>query len=369
MICGCGGPGDPEPVQPDTLSPGSPLAYGGMSENPVPNRGGEPLFDGTSSSDNSFEEDVTSSEAEPSLPDAQGPVQESNDTLEPGEPEGCYPECFAKQCGDDGCGGSCGQCPTGTLCDGQLCQPDSSCTSNCTGKDCGDDGCGGLCGVCPEEHICEEGLCQDTASPCLPDCNTKECGNDGCGGSCGACEGGLFCDSGQCACQPNCDGKTCGDDGCGGSCGLCGCDDQKVFVRAATLGEASEMQVFFINSEASTWDEFKSKTVNFDTDGEYQTLEFFVGEHPEWTGTITGLRVDPVKTSEPFGIDEVCVGVTADQCLLQWDFNGASEVTSPFFDWDLIGIENMWTDGEHWGGQGKQNDPRFRINLNFECDP
>ena len=54
----------------------------------------------------------------------------------------CAPDCTNKHCGDDGCGGSCGTCPTGETCaaNGQcLCAPD------CAGKECGDDGCGGEC--------------------------------------------------------------------------------------------------------------------------------------------------------------------------------------------------------------------------------
>ena len=56
----------------------------------------------------------------------------------------CTPDCTAKQCGDDGCGGSCGDCIGQDECiDGQcVCQPD------CEGKTCGDDGCGGSCGNC-----------------------------------------------------------------------------------------------------------------------------------------------------------------------------------------------------------------------------
>jgi hypothetical protein len=30
----------------------------------------------------------------------------------------CVPDCTGRQCGDDGCGGSCGTCPEGSICDG-----------------------------------------------------------------------------------------------------------------------------------------------------------------------------------------------------------------------------------------------------------
>jgi len=37
------------------------------------------------------------------------------------EPVPCLPDCFGRQCGDDGCGGSCGgYCPDGEICDDAL---------------------------------------------------------------------------------------------------------------------------------------------------------------------------------------------------------------------------------------------------------
>jgi hypothetical protein len=59
--------------------------------------------------------------------------------------DGCLPLCDGKQCGDDGCGGSCGACAENEACgaDGQC-----MCAPSCEGKTCGDDGCGGSCGVC-----------------------------------------------------------------------------------------------------------------------------------------------------------------------------------------------------------------------------
>ncbi len=79
---------------------------------------------------------------------------------------------------------------------------DTPCVPDCDGKECGDDGCGGSCGVCvdlcdpcgtgrepPEDpSLCieDEGIC---ASPCCPlCCDDIGCGDDGCGGSCGVCD-------------------------------------------------------------------------------------------------------------------------------------------------------------------------------------
>jgi uncharacterized protein (TIGR03382 family) len=73
-----------------------------------------------------------------------------------------------------------------------------TCTPNCTGRACGSDGCGGLCGECPSGKTCDAaGQC--TAGTCVPECGAKQCGEDGCGGSCGQCPDGFACDVGICA--------------------------------------------------------------------------------------------------------------------------------------------------------------------------
>ena len=139
-------------------------------------------------------------------------------------PPTCTPQCAGKACGDDGCGGSCGSCPAGFSCDAQGQCFDGNCTPDCTGKQCGSDGCGGTCGDCPWGMSCsEQQLCSGT---CMPDCVQfgKQCGDDGCGGSCGTCGPGTECNAQfQCgACADTCNGKQCGDNGCGGVCGVCG---------------------------------------------------------------------------------------------------------------------------------------------------
>ena len=151
----------------------------------------------------------------------------------------CQPACTGQVCGPDGCGGACGTCAGAQeICDGGacICQPD------CGGKNCGADGCGGSCGDCSVNETCTaEGFCECAAGGavcgggccaagelchddacCTPDCAGKDCGTDGCGGACGTCTGGQeICDGGLCSCQPACTGKECGADGCGGACGAC----------------------------------------------------------------------------------------------------------------------------------------------------
>jgi len=177
------------------------------------------------------------------------------------------------ECGDDGCGGSCGTCPGGEECQGGACvckvQDHLACSdgalywydscdvqgslmSNCDdGNPCTDDGCTGsecthvnaedgtpcgdgiTCqdGVC--QYECGDGVCASTppgtedCCTCPEDCGTC-CGNwvCDCGETCGTCPGdcdcgcGEECVDGDCAFTA-CAGKECGEDGCGGSCGTC----------------------------------------------------------------------------------------------------------------------------------------------------
>ena len=176
-----------------------------------------------------------------------------------------FTACDGKKCGEDGCGGICGKCTGGKVCQGgdciclidehkaccgdAVCWFDSCgnqgsqvadctygcidgsckpCPLNCTGKSCGDDGCGGICGYCSFGDFCKEGQC---ALICVPNCLAEGsvCGDNGCGGSCGDCGDGFVCDevAGFCApyvCEPDCTGKECGaTGGCGetNECGEC----------------------------------------------------------------------------------------------------------------------------------------------------
>jgi len=71
----------------------------------------------------------------------------------------------------------------------------SSCSTVCSGKECGDDGCGGTCPPgCGSGESCVDGQCES----CSTVCSGKECGDDGCGGTCGSCGSGEECQSGLC---------------------------------------------------------------------------------------------------------------------------------------------------------------------------
>lgn len=67
---------------------------------------------------------------------------------------------------------------------------DLRCIPNCIDKDCGDDGCGGSCGTCVSPKRCND----KNKCICVPNCTGAQCGSDGCGGSCGMCRADEFCD-------------------------------------------------------------------------------------------------------------------------------------------------------------------------------
>ena len=185
----------------------------------------------------------------------------------------CVPDCKNKECGDDGCGGTCGKCA-----DGQFCQKQKDSQGHATGmkcvqctgcndKECGYDECKTACGGCTGGKFCDTDAhkCIDQPAYCVEkngpncgqnsgDCDPKLldcvcnkgvtfftapdpycCGKDKDGNALPNWKWDLFCvveyqycglstyhDSFQvCPCEPNCNGKECGDDGCGGTCGKC----------------------------------------------------------------------------------------------------------------------------------------------------
>ena len=185
------------------------------------------------------------------------------------EYECCAPDCDGKECGDNGCGGVCGGCDPGYICNAaQLCE---ECIPACDGKECGDDGCGGQCGECPEGESCQTGLCvgdsdeypaacrgfsQPSAASCgdvddlgccdtlgrvvfcyqnalycadcvglgAPSCGWNaeysyyDCGTDGSANPANA--ESIVCPE-VVICVPDCTDKECGNNGCDGSCGTC----------------------------------------------------------------------------------------------------------------------------------------------------
>ncbi len=130
-----------------------------------------------------------------------------------GEGETCVDGACVPMGGDNSCYGVCGaQAAGGCYCDeacfgyGDCCEdicdacPDMGecCTPMCDGKECGDDGCGGSCGACDAGFKCEDFACV----VCEPSCDGKICGSDGCGGTCGDCPAGESCNAAGTECLP-----------------------------------------------------------------------------------------------------------------------------------------------------------------------
>jgi len=80
----------------------------------------------------------------------------------------CLPECQSKECGDDGCGGSCGNCAEDSECDVDgKCQYVPWCGNGAcqNGEDC--ETCPVDCGVCCGNGACDDG---ETKQSCPADC-------------------------------------------------------------------------------------------------------------------------------------------------------------------------------------------------------
>ncbi len=96
---------------------------------------------------------------------------------------------------------------------GKVCDP----AQNCQGKDCGDNGCGGTCGKCGTHYQCEQGKCVYQAYCGDGTCDAAKNENcESCPDDCN-CGDGQVCYQ-QACCTPSCQGKECGADGCGGTC-------------------------------------------------------------------------------------------------------------------------------------------------------
>ena len=77
------------------------------------------------------------------------------------EEEQCVPQCAGFECGDDGCGGSCGGCDSGDTCSDGECQ--SACTA-CMNTECS-----------YEQNQCESNTQCMLLLACLMDCSTESC--------------------------------------------------------------------------------------------------------------------------------------------------------------------------------------------------
>jgi hypothetical protein len=131
----------------------------------------------------------------------------------------CYNAGFTCGTGSNGCGGtlSCGNCPSGQVCNNNNCYPANCKPMTCAqvGANCNEtgDGCGGIidCGTCPAGEVCNSIVCIPACTPNTETCAQRgyTCGDisDGCGGpeeSCGTCTTGHVCCAGTCQSGTKC---------------------------------------------------------------------------------------------------------------------------------------------------------------------
>lgn len=132
-----------------------------------------------------------------------------------GECNDCSPKCDGKQCGDDGCGGTCGMCDQGFACVDSACLA-VDCNFASEGAPCNDGT------MCTTEGTCHNGECSGTN---VVDCTDQvDCTDDICDPEKGCvskendenCDDGIECTTDSCSksegCQYELDHDICDDD-------------------------------------------------------------------------------------------------------------------------------------------------------------
>lgn len=67
-------------------------------------------------------------------------------------------------------------CPSGYTCTNSQCV--TECVPNCAGKNCGDNGCGGTCGACASGETCENGVCKAQVQQPVQQCTDTDEGKN-----------------------------------------------------------------------------------------------------------------------------------------------------------------------------------------------
>ena len=217
----------------------------------------------------------------------------------------CQPKCSGKQCGDNGCNGTCGTC---------------SDSKQCIQGKCIEKGvqCGKL--FCNTNQKCIEGVCE--SSSCKRDCANKNCGDDNCGGQCGSCNSNELCEDGNCKCIPDCKNNTCGlDPVCGikdcGSCNLPNkyCEDGqcKTGCESCLPNQRCNLKNICVNNINTTF-YIQSKN-GVDTNGNPLFIQTLKNNN---TLIYTGYLVNNKSDASPFKVQSI-------------DENGAEKLDHGFF--------------------------------------
>jgi hypothetical protein len=78
---------------------------------------------------------------------------------------------------------------------------------------------------------------------------------------------------------------------------------KRVVVKLGNYTSSTRAQLFFQTLASPYWSETKSKTVTIAPDRDFTVYTFDMANVPQWAGTITRLRLDPIATSGIFGVD------------------------------------------------------------------
>lgn len=115
---------------------------------------------------------------------------------------GCVPDCSSAECGNDGCGGSCGTCPAGESCNAGTCQSSGGGGTDCRGiltcvneNACADQACLEAClgrgtATAQQQFIAVLTCLSDNCSEASSDADFQQCQQDFCSRELNACSGG-----------------------------------------------------------------------------------------------------------------------------------------------------------------------------------
>ena len=152
------------------------------------------------------------------------------------------------------------------------------CESDCTDKDCGDDGCGGSCGVCDDGDDCSVDWCEDGSCQSGPDpevCVTYYYDGDG-------DEFGLE-DDFLCLCEPT--GNYTALEG-----GDCEDEEGTIYPGASICGVDADCDGAFVDTGEACDD---GNDTAWDGCDECEATEFLVNDttaHAEWTPRVVALQ-------------------------------------------------------------------------------
>ena len=262
------------------------------------------------------------------------------------------------QCGVNDCGVKCGSgCNSGYLCLNYKCIKESTegsgggsstveeekepvtCTHDCSGKECGDDGCGISCGTCTLPQTCNStNLCSCTPTTCVALGRTCGTVSNECGGTlnCGTCSTGYTCAvNGTCIKNVviTCNGVTCNsEEYCSNGVCLLNVTGKTYFV--STTGSDSNPGTFSLPWK--TW----QKAVQVSQPGDITYIRGGVWQPTShvtvngWESWAVGMYIDPKNL-------HIGVSGTANAPIRYYNYPGEK----PILDGSLVALDSGFNGG------------------------